>query len=183
MKKCLGALLLLCSGCTSNWLQIKDPVTDDVSVTQDSHTAVAQLPNDVLRPRRSIDELLVQRLAICNEAEGQREAFLATINVASNTADNSHPGVDEALLNQLLMASCSPAKKPGVLNQLLADLTSAGTWPEEYAAFFDLMISGQRAYAAVEKVYLDLKQEHEKTIQGLSEIESQIDKHSTAASP
>jgi hypothetical protein len=77
-----------------------------------------------------------------------------------------------------------------VLNQLLADLTAEGTWPEEYAAFFDLMIAGQRAYASVEKVYVDLekaygdlKHEHEKTIQGLSEIEAQIEMQTVKSIP
>lgn len=174
MTKYISVLAILFTvGCAkSSVLQVQPaPPVESVS-------SVAQLPDEEvypegqLRPRRKIDELLVQRLDICGVPLEQRATVVSSLNVAPVEVD----GVDEDLLNQLLVASCSPATTPGVLNQLLADLTSAGTWPEAYAAFFDLLISGQRAYAAVEKVYLDLKQEHEKTIQGLSEIETQIEK-------
>ncbi len=180
MKKCLLMAVLVCSGCAGGLF----PYKKGVAVDRDKSEVAVELPSDqersdILQPSRTIDELLVQRLRICNEAEARRAAVIASLKVQVSAAN----GVDEDLLNQMLAASCSPAKTPGVLNQILADLTSAGTWPEQYAAFFDLMISGQRAYAAVEKVYLDLKSEHEKTIQGLSEIESQIENHSQAPVP
>lgn len=134
----------------------------------------------VLQPQRSIQQLLVERLTLCSDPPADQEAYLNKL-VARGAAGGK--GVDEEKLNALLLASCKPARTPGVLNQLLADLTASGTWPEEYAAFFDLLIAGQRAYATVEKVYLDLKAEHEKTIQGLSEIEAQIELQTVDSTP
>lgn len=136
----------------------------------------------VLQPQRTIHELLVERLALCSNPPADQEAYLNQVVVRGPVRSGS-AGVDEEKLNALLLASCKPARTPGVLNQLLADLTASGTWPEEYAAFFDLLIAGQRAYATVEKVYLDLKEEHEKTIQGLSEIEAQIELQTVNSTP
>lgn len=139
-----------------------------------------EIREGVLQPQRSVNQLLIERLALCSAPTDQQDAWLAQKLKAQS--DPAPGGVDENKLNALLLASCKPARTPGVLNQLLAELTAVGTWPEEYAAFFDLLIAGQRAYASVEKVYMDLekahadlKHEHEKTIQGLSEIEAQIE--------
>lgn len=173
MTKYISVLAILFTvGCAKSSILQVQPAPPIEPVTRVAQPPEEVYPEGQLRPRRKIDELLVQRLDICGVPLEQRDRVVSSLNVLPVEED----GVDEDLLNQLLVASCSPATTPGVLNQLLADLTSAGTWPEAYAAFFDLLISGQRAYAAVEKVYLDLKQEHEKTIQGLSEIETQIEK-------
>lgn len=183
MKQSLWALiaLVLC-GCTSGFLPFKTahPPTNEQTSTDGTESHQGQSSQEMLlNPRRSMDELLVQRLSLCGEAEEDRTSAMRDLDITAHEEN----GVDELTLNRLLLASCSPAESPGVLNQLLADLTTAGTWPEEYAAFFDLLITGQRAYAAVEKVYLELKTEHEKTIQGLSEIEAQIELHSVETSP
>jgi len=149
--------------------------------------AKVEIREGVLQPKRSVNQLLIERLALCNASQEEQDAYMKQ-NLASS--DVKAGSVDENKLNALLLASCKPARTPGVLNQLLADLTAAGTWPEEYAAFFDLLIAGQRAYASVEKVYVDLekaygdlKQVHEKTIQGLSEIEAQIELQTVESTP
>lgn len=143
-------------------------------------TTRVEVREGVLQPQRSVNQLLTQRLSLCGAPTAEQDALLAR-NLKPQS-ESSASGVDEAKLDALLLASCKPARTPGVLNQLLVELTAAGTWPEEYAAFFDLLISGQRAYASVEKIYVDLgkayadlQHEHEKTIQGLSEIETQIE--------
>jgi hypothetical protein len=161
MKNWILVLSILASGCSASLISRPSPVAHPVEAR-----------DGLLQPKRSIHQLLVERLALCSDPGTDQEAYLNQVNERGSTPAN---GVDEEKLDALLLASCKPARTPGVLNQLLADLTASGTWPEEYAAFFDLLIAGQRAYAAVEKVYLDLKDEHEKTIQGLSEIEAQIE--------
>lgn len=173
-------LIFTLTGCTE-FLQIKTLTEGEEEPTVETSQPIEAKkdPAYQLQPVRSVEQLLVQRLSVCGVAKDQRETYIKKFTVQPNPQN----GVNEEQLNQLLLASCSPETKPGVLNQLLADLTSAGTWPEGYAAFFDLVISGQRAYAAVEKVYLGLKQEHEKTIQGLSEIETQIEKQSAVTQP
>jgi hypothetical protein len=172
MKNWILLLSLLAGGCSTSAIFQKPLSTVPRVVERDG----------VLQPQRSIHELLVERLALCSNPPADQEAYLNQVVVRAPISAGSS-GVDEEKLNALLLASCKPARTPGVLNQLLADLTASGTWPEEYAAFFDLLIAGQRAYATVEKVYLDLKEEHEKTIQGLSEIEAQIELQTVNSTP
>lgn len=170
MKYWILGAALFCSGCATVF-----------TAFERSHSPTrVDLREGMLYPQSSVNQLLIERLALCGAPPEEQDAMLAR----SLKSESALPegGVDENKLKALLLASCKPARTPGVLNQLLAELTAAGTWPEEYAAFFDLLISGQRAYASVEKVYVDLEQayadlkhEHEKTIQGLSEIEAQIE--------
>ena len=170
MKYWILGAALFCSGCATVF-----------TAFERSHSPTrVDLREGMLYPQSSVNQLLIERLALCGAPPEEQDAMLArSLKSESRSPDG---GVDESKLTALLLASCKPARTPGVLNQLLAELTAAGTWPEEYAAFFDLLISGQRAYASVEKVYVDLEQayadlkhEHEKTIQGLSEIETQIE--------
>lgn len=170
MKSWILCAALFSSGCTTVFTSFERPLLP----------ASVETREGMLQPQRSVTQLLTERLALCSAPTDEQDALLARNLKAKDEPPAS--GVDEEKLNALLLASCKPARTPGVLNQLLAELTAAGTWPEEYAAFFDLLISGQRAYASVEKVYVDLekayadlKHEHEKTIQGLSEIEAQIE--------
>ena len=162
-----------------NWVLLSSILAGGCSTSVIFHPPFAapevavEARDGVLQPRRSIEDLLIERLTLCNDPPEELDAYLSPIIARTTVADEGT--VDEEKLDALLLASCKPARTPGMLNQLLADLTTAGTWPEEYAAFFYLLIAGQRAYASVEKIYLDLKSEHEKTIQGLSEIEAQIE--------
>lgn len=168
--------VVCCSGCSLSMLPyLAQPQT----VAEIAAVVDTPLDDGILQPTRNIKELLLQRLSVCSEPADSRKELLEQLPVEANVSN----GVNERQLNELIVATCEPARTPGVLNQLLAELTAAGTWPEEYAAFFDLLISGQRAYAAVEKIYVELKQEHEKTIQGLSEIETQIEMQSVNVDP
>lgn len=173
MKAYILVLLLSCSACSMNLLPLKQSASIPIYEVNEG---------EILQPQRSVGELLNLRLRICNVPTASRGAELEGQELSDSIRE--HP-VDEQKLNELLLASCEPARTPGVLNQLLAQLTAAGTWPEEYAAFFDLLISAQKAYASVEKVYLELEaehhalqEEHERTILGLGEIESQIEAQS-----
>lgn len=175
MKKWLLILIIACTGCSVSLPSLHHGRESSPPDLSPSEAPLGEMPSSVLRPQRTVSELLLQRLVMCDEPESARQARLADYPSVGQAKPIVSGTVDEARLNALLVASCEPASTPGILNQLMADLTGAGTWPEEYAALFDLLISGQRAYAAVEKVYWELKQEHDKTIQGLSEIETQIE--------
>lgn len=124
-----------------------------------------------LQPRRSVTEWLSQRHAICTGLETATEAM---VPVATISAGQSL----EEQLDVLLVSSCRPASTPGILSEALHSLSRAGSWPEEYMALFDMLNSSHKAYSAVEKLYRELKMEHEKTIQGLSEIEDDIEAQS-----
>ena len=177
MNKWLLILILGCSGCSALFNTTKPVETPPI------YEATDVSDGNLLEPQRTVAELLKLRLQICGETPEVRThsepyTYVGEVEPVQNP-------VDEQKLNALLLASCEPAKTPGVLNQLLAELTATGTWPEEYAAFFDLLIAGQKAYASVEKVYLDLEanfaalqEEHERTILGLGEIETQIEEQS-----
>lgn len=178
MKYWIVLAAVLAGGCSTSFMTLPAPLTVNK----------VEVREGVLQPRRSVNQLLLERLAVCNTPPAEQDAAL--IHLLTVKDRPSEGDVDEAKLDALMLASCRPARTPGVLNQLLADLTEVGTWPEEYAAFFDLMIAGQRAYASVEKVYVDLeksyadlKQEHEKTIRGLSEIEAQIEMQTVKSVP
>lgn len=174
MKIWLLITILSCSGCAAIMLPLKQSVqTTPVYEVNDGQ---------LLQPQRSVRELLNLRLRVCNEPLETREAPAYVVPSGVTESDHS---VDEQKLNALLLASCEPARTPGVLNQLLAELTAEGTWPEEYAALFDLLIAGQKAYATVERIYQELeaehaalREEHEQTILGLGEIETQIEEQS-----
>lgn len=174
MNKWLLVILLGCSGCSSSLLPFKQPGVASIYEVNDGN---------MLQPQRSVGELLNLRLRLCSEpSEGARNAMADDLPALSREQEGA---VDEKQLNALLLASCEPARTPGVLNQLLAQLTAEGTWPEEYAALFDLLIAGQRAYATVERLYQELEanyvalqEEHEQTILGLGEIETQIEEQS-----
>lgn len=178
MKYWIVLAALLAGGCSTSFIALDLPPV----------IKKAEVREGVLQPRRSVNQLLLERLALCNTPPAEQDAALIRLLTVKDRP--SEGDVNEDKLDALMLASCRPARTPGVLNQLLADLTAVGTWPEEYAAFFDLMIAGQRAYASVEKVYVDLeksyadlKQEHEKTIQGLSEIEAQIEMQTVKSVP
>ncbi len=144
-----------------------DPATGDVRV-EDS---VADENDGQLRPQRSVAEWLSQRHAICTGLETATEAMVPVATMSSGQSI-------EERLDVLLISSCRPASTPGILSEALHSLSRAGRWPEEYLALFDMLNSSQKAYSAVEKLYRELKMEHEKTIQGLSEIEDDIEAQS-----
>lgn len=179
------SVVLLCGGC-AHWsfpLALPGAKPDKV----DMRVPIPAENGEVLKPQRTVSELMLQRLALCQDPDVTQRVSSASVESLGAVAEGQ---ADEARLTALLKASCQPAKTPGVFNQLLADLTGAGTWPAEYAAFFELLIANQRAYALVEKLYLELKDEHERvvldyqqTIQGLSEIEADIEFHNSLGHP
>lgn len=147
-----------------------DQATGDVQLED----AVADDVDGQLQPQRSVAEWLLQRHAICTGLETATEAMVPVAAMSSGQSI-------EERLDVLLISSCRPASTPGILSEALHSLSRAGSWPEEYLALFDMLNSSQKAYSAVEKLYRELKMEHEKTIQGLSEIEDDIEAQSIPA--
>lgn len=174
MNKWLLIIILSCSGCSSGLLPYKP--SGLASIYDGGNDG------EMLQPQRTVHDLLNLRLRLCSEPQEAREAMLHEQSTFGRTS--ARP-VNEERLDSLLLASCEPARTPGVLNELLAQLTAEGTWPEEYAALFDLLIANQKAYATVERLYheleasfVTLQEEHERTILGLGEIETQIEEQS-----
>ncbi len=166
LKRIGGLGILFLSGCallTPSDVR-RDP--NPVQVEEAPAAAALELENAEPSPERSVAEWLSQRQAICAGLDKATEP---------NPAKQGGTQTREDTLDLLMMTTCRPASTPGLLSEVLQSLTKLGPWPEEYLALFGLLNSGQKAYAEVEKLYHDLKSEHEKTIQGLSEIENDIE--------
>lgn len=80
------------------------------------------------------------------------------------------------LFYALMLASCEPQRTPGAMAEMLAVADSAGSWPEEHEALIDLLSVEREAYTALANDYRELLQQHENTIQGIKNIEAEIDK-------
>ncbi len=150
----------------------------------------------------SLSELMLQRLQLClRPAEDRsrllddyRALYVDDIATTEHLDDDSVRRTNE--LNALMLASCDPARTPGVLSEMLATVTSEEEWSADYMAFFDLLVASHRAYVLVDESRVDLNKkfehlqlmheqlqqdyqalqvEHENTIKGISDIERSID--------
>jgi hypothetical protein len=149
----------------------------------------------------SLADIVLQRQQLCLIPNTDRLRMLDDYRsvFVEHTAS---PDILEATLSQaehkltgLLLASCNPARTPGVLSEMLAVVTE-DDWPVEHMAFFDVVLSSHRAYVlldnrhravqeenaklrdqvdALKEEYEALRLEHEKTIKGISDIERGID--------
>lgn len=146
----------------------------------------------------SLAELMMQRQQLCsapreerlNALEHYRDALVGGArNAVSAPAETVHQ------LHALMLASCEPARTPGIFSEMLALITD-GDWTPEYMAFFDLLVASHRAYVLLDgrhqavaekyeslvrqhdvlrKDYQALEEEHQKTIKGISDIERGTD--------
>lgn len=80
------------------------------------------------------------------------------------------------LFYALMLASCEPQRTPGAMVEMLAVAETASGWPEEHEALIDLLKAEREAYSLLNTEYRDLRRQHEKTIQGIKNIEAEIDK-------
>ncbi len=96
---------------------------------------------------------------------------------------------ENQLFELLLLASCDPARTPGVLRNTLEKLANHAQWTQEKQALFNLIQAQSKAYDLIEGSYQNLKiefksleAEHKKlqetlenTIKGIQQIESDMD--------
>lgn len=80
------------------------------------------------------------------------------------------------LFYALMLATCEPHRTPGLMSEMLSAADATGGWPEEHEALLDLLMAERDAYTALNDEYRELLQQHEKTIQGIKNIEAEIDK-------
>lgn len=80
------------------------------------------------------------------------------------------------LFYALMLASCEPRRTPGAMVEMLAVADTTGGWPEEHEALIDLLRAEREAYTLLNNEYRELRRQHEKTIQGIKNIEAEIDK-------
>src|SRR5690606_38805653 len=80
-----------------------------------------------------------------------------------------------AQLKALMLASCKPARTPGLLNNFLNSVEQYDHWPPEYSGLFALLRSEQQAYALLEEKYRELQTLHQETIDGIGNIEQSLE--------
>ncbi|WIO74087.1 hypothetical protein QP938_12395 [Porticoccaceae bacterium LTM1] len=117
-----------------------------------------------------IVDLLMSRELLCALPEIQRSEL---IRQHQNNANR------DQLFERLLLATCEPDKTPGVLSNALIQLHASGDLTEAERAFLGLIAAQSRTYNHLFDNYQAVKQELEKTIRGIQQIESdmgQLDK-------
>lgn len=199
MRRASGLLLTLClAGCG---LITTTPGQPDAPP---SEQAAAQDGDDTSNNREQVpelSELLLSRQQLCllpNDARAHLLEKYRAVFIEKSTDSQTLPAIQSATehkLNALMLASCNPARTPGVLREMLALITE-GHWPAEYVALFDLLIASHHAYVllddkqrnvveqnrklqenhrVLQQEYQALQTEHENTIRGISDIERGID--------
>lgn len=196
-----GVLLAACvTACSSQVSHQSEPPATMTEV----HAPAPPASDDgeqVLEHGMSLSMLMLQRQQLCLIPPTERLRLLDSyraVFVEQTAPISTLPNfLPERLhkLNGLMLASCDPARTPGVLSEMLGVVTE-GHWPAEYMAFFDVLVASHRAYALMDERYRGLsedrdalqqayealraeyealQQEHQKTIEGISDIERGID--------
>lgn len=148
--------------------------TEQVKATEQTESTSA--PEEYYLP---VADWLVQRRGACQQ---DREAIRAQLERYRQSFGNTAPTDEEAQvvraysqLKALMLASCSPARTPGLLNSFLREMESYEHWPPEYTALFDLLRSEYEAYSLLEDKYRQLEHRHRKTIDGIGNIEQSLE--------
>ena len=112
----------------------------------------------------------------------QRFCALPELEQAAQILARRGSAAERDQFELLLLASCNPARTPGLLRNTLKNLINHAQWTAEKQALFDLILAQSRAYDIVEGKYRDLELEYQKlqrelddTIKGIQQIESDMD--------
>lgn len=135
----------------------------------------------------TVTELLTVRQALCrlptaeraDRLERDRQVLIEKKSDEGNNVikpPNESDAAHEHLLYALMLATCEPHLAPGLVTEFLSEVNAVRDWPEEHQALFDLLAAEQRSYLALDEKYRELLDQHEKTIQGIKKIETEIDK-------
>lgn len=133
-----------------------------------------------------VAQLLAARQVLCRLPAGERSSrlrlyrrfFIEKKGDEARLQRETGAAVSQQthLFYALMLASCEPQQTPGAMSEMLAAADSVGGWPEEHEALIDLLRAEREAYMVLNNEYRELLQQHEKTIQGIKNIEAEIDK-------
>lgn len=139
----------------------------EASAPPDKNTSPAEAE---LHP--AVADWLLYRQVACNQKPSVIDAQLERQQRAGqSSAANDEFALVHSQLQALMLASCDPARTPGIFRQLLQRVKSSAEISTEYHALFELMGSQLNAYAALERRYQELDARHQKTIEGIGNIE------------
>lgn len=195
-------LTMLLSGCGSlRGTSMAQPAVDDGHEQSDNEAHKTQVIHSH-QQTLSLSQLLLQRQELCRMPAKDRDRLVKDYHWVFVAGDAELDDLQTLLpkrrhqLNALMLATCDPAKTNNDLSEMLAVVTAEEGWPEDYVAFFDLLVATQRArsilrdghdkllgkyqslqqdYQSLQEDYQRLQVEHENTIKGISEIERGID--------
>lgn len=113
-----------------------------------------------------VDELLLRRQALCAEPLARRRQL----------AEQRRGDPRQAMRLELLMlATCTPPDQATPLPEALARVEQLVGWPASYRALFALLADRARAQTELERRNRRLQTELDRTIRGISDIETGID--------
>jgi hypothetical protein len=113
-----------------------------------------------------VDEVLLQRQALCAEPLPRRQQLIE---------QRRRDPRQEMRLELLMLASCAPPQPAALLPEALARVEELVGWPPAYRALFDLLASRALALTELERQRRQLQIDLDRTIRGISDIETSID--------
>lgn len=129
--------------------------------------------DDEAETHPAVAEWLLRRQATCSQGPNTISAQLARHRRSFATdPDETQAEPIQSQLQALMLASCEPARTPGLLRKFLQHMESSRELSSDYQALFELMAAQLAAYSTLERRYRDLEARHQKTIEGIGNIES-----------
>lgn len=113
-------------------------------------------------PLPSVDTVVLYEQRLCQLEKEKRMALLNRYKSGKGLAET---------FETLLLASCAPDYTPAILAMSIKQICNLREWPASYMAYFDLLERHQQALLRLEKLYGNLKERMDTTIDKLTEIE------------
>lgn len=120
-------------------------------------------PPPVATPAR---DWLVVRSELCRQSVPEQRARMMELTVAGKTADER--------MERVLLASCQPEHTPGLLREALAQFDELSATESE-RALLSLLRDHARSYRILEEKNTQLAAQLEATINGIRDIETELD--------
>lgn len=112
---------------------------------------------------------LLQRSSLCELPVEERRLKLDALSTAGQSGNKTR-------IERLLLASCQPDLTPGLLMEALNGLPDQHQWSPDEIAFIQSMKDMTRSYLILDNKNRELKLQLEKTIEGIRDIEADMDR-------
>ncbi|MCK9469244.1 MAG: hypothetical protein M0Q49_07490 [Porticoccaceae bacterium] len=109
---------------------------------------------------------LVERTELCQQSVPEQRARMMELTVGGKTPEDR--------MERLLLASCQPERTPGLLREALAQFDEPPATESE-RALVSLLRDHARTYRLLEERNTQLAEQLETTINGIRDIENEVD--------
>lgn len=116
----------------------------------------------------AVDDWLLRRQKLCQLPEIERRARLKLYG--DDRSQN-----EARRMKRLMLTSCAPDQTPGQMFEALAALPDNPSWPPAQKALIEMVRDYAQSYRVLEQQKRDLEQKLEDTINGIQQIEAEID--------